>query len=101
MGVVQDARIGRVEQRLDKTRDELKGDIEAAKSELKGDISTLREEVVANRRELQCQITSVRDELQGQITAVGTDVAALKGEVVVTRDVLLAAIQGLDRGPSR
>ncbi len=38
---------------------------------------------------------------QGQITAVGTDVAALKGEVVVTRDVLLAAIQGLDQGPSR
>ena len=90
MGVVQDARIGRVEQRLDKTRDELKGDITSTKSELKGDISTLREEVVANRRELQ-----------GQITAVGTDVAALKGEVVVTRDVLLAAIQGLDRGPSR
>ena len=53
------------------------------------------------RDALQEQITAVRDDLQGQITAVGKDVAALKGEVVVTRDVLLAAIQGLDRGPSR
>lgn len=60
---------GRLNERIDEVRDELKGDIKEVRDELKGDIKGVRDE-------LKGDIKGVRDELKADIKEVKGDLKA-------------------------
>ena len=99
------AEIGKVDDKVDKTRTELVSAIAATRTELKGDIATLDDTIQNTRTELKGDIATLDDkvdktrtELFSAIGATRTelkgDIASLDDTIQKTRTELVSALTG-------
>ncbi|MCY4503185.1 MAG: hypothetical protein OXE57_16685 [Alphaproteobacteria bacterium] len=92
-------------ERLDKTRTELKGEINMVRTDLKGDIQTLSERLDKTRTELKGEINMVRTDLKAEIHSLGTRLDSTRDgldrrmEATTARvDALAIRVDAVERG---